>query len=168
VVDLGHGVVTLASVSISLLLLGAILVSVRRQWPSCGGLYLAEASTFIAFEVLSVTLSWQAHAVWLLLPVAVVLLAVHEWQAGRSWLGVAAGVGALAFLSGPYEPPFEYARFGVGWSTLLMAHTTAGALLLLGLCLYLCRRVPSLQPATTEKAMRGGLDCQVPARPSTQ
>lgn len=91
-------------------------------------------------EVVTASLSWQMHAVWLLVPLAGLLLFARESRSAPRWLVLAVGLGALGFVAGPYEPPLEYGRFGRGWETLLVSHTLAADLLLLGLCLSVSRK----------------------------
>lgn len=139
VADLGISVVVLATGLTASVLLALTLASVSRNWPTAAPVYLVEAGAFLLLEVLTSSLSWQMHAVWLLLPLGGLMLFAREERSAPRWLLAAVGVAALGFIAGPYEPPFEYGRFATGWATLLISHTVAADLLLLALCLYVSR-----------------------------
>jgi alpha-1,2-mannosyltransferase len=145
VADLGLGFVVAASTIILLALVAITMVLVPRAWPSRSFVYLAEAGAFMILEVVGSSLSWHMHDVWLLVPLGALVLAAHEQQAAPKWFLVAVGVAALGFQYGPFEPPFEYGRFGFGWANLIISHTMWAALFILVLCLYVTR---AMRPAT--------------------
>ncbi|MDQ3812015.1 MAG: glycosyltransferase 87 family protein [Chloroflexota bacterium] len=158
VADLGVGVVVSASATSLLLLLVLTLLVVPRSWPQSAAVYLAEAGAFMILEIIGASLSWQMHAVWLLVPVGALLLAAQQGLPAPRWFGVLAGLAVLGFVYGPFEPPFEYGRFAHGWWNLLISHTLWAALALLGLCLYLVRNdrlrprpVPRSEPGAARR-----------------
>jgi hypothetical protein len=142
VANLGPGFVVAASAASVLLLLVVTMLVMPRAWPTSAPIYLAEAGAWMILEVVGSSLSWQMHAVWLLVPVGALVLVAHEQRTAPRWFVVGVGIAALGFLYGPYEPPFEYGRFAFGWWNLLISHTVWAALALLVLCLYVsrCRR----------------------------
>jgi alpha-1,2-mannosyltransferase len=139
VVDLGLEFVVVASVVSLLVLVAITLLMVPRDWPARPHVYLAEAGAFIVLEVVGSSLSWHMHDVWLLVPVAALVLAAHEHPDPPAWFLVTVGIALLAFQYGPFEAPFEYGRFAYGWGNLIISHTMWAALLLLALCLYVTR-----------------------------
>jgi hypothetical protein len=121
-------------------LLAFALLCIPRLWPPSGALFLVEAGALMALEIIGASLSWQMHAVWLLVPLGGLLIVVLEDARTPWWLTPLLGLAALGFLSGPYEIPFEYGRFATGWLTPLISHTLGAALLTFALCLYVSRR----------------------------
>lgn len=153
VADLGLQFVVAASVLSVLLLLAITLFAVPRAWPRRPHQYLAEAGAFIVLEVVGSSLSWHMHDVWLLVPVAALVVAAHELRS-PAWFLVAVAIAALAFQFGPLEAPFEYGRFAYGWGNLIISHTMWAALLLLVLCLYVTRAMAD-RVAVQQKAPVG-------------
>lgn len=134
-VDLGMGFVVVAALFLTISLLALTFACVSRGWPTSGSLLLIEAGAFVAVETLATSRSYHMHMVWLLLPLAGLVLLILEGSRASRLVTVLVGLAAFGFVFGPLGPPFEYGRFGSGILSLVISHTTLAALLILGLCL---------------------------------